>query len=178
MIRVAIILTAFLIISNSCALAEDTPINVPRYIEPGAQYYIGDENQLMMMVNVWGRVEKPGQYFVPSDTDLITLISVAGGPADKSRLDNVRLVRSGSLGSEVVKVDIKKFLKTGDRSLIPELKPEDTIIVSGSMWYVFSTVVSVVAQLAIVANVYYLATLANKQKDQLGCPKLPEESPS
>ena len=144
--------------------ATDTdPVSVPRYVEPGAQYYIGDENQLMMMVNVWGRVEKPGQYFVPSDTDLITLISVAGGPADKSRLDNVRLVRSGSLGSEVVKVDIKKFLKTGDRSLIPDLNPEDTIIVSGSMWYVFSTVVSVVAQLAIVANVYYLATLANKK---------------
>ncbi|MBU0520222.1 SLBB domain-containing protein [bacterium] len=143
--------------------AEEPPISLPRYAEPGAQYFIGDENQLMMMVNVWGRVEKPGQYFVPSDTDLITLISVAGGPADKSRLDNVRLVRAGGAGSEVVKVNIKKFLKTGERSLIPELKPEDTIIVSGSMWFVISTVVTVVSQLAIVANVYYLATLASKK---------------
>lgn len=141
---------------------DEGSVVIPRNIAPGAQYYIGDENQLLMKVNVWGRVEKPGQYFVPSDTDLITLISVAGGPADKSRLDNVRLVRAGAYGSEVTEVNIKKFLKTGDRTLIPDLKPEDTIIVSGSMWFLFSSVVQVVSQLAIVANVYYLASLASR----------------
>ncbi len=161
--RMPLILIALILIVSCPAWAENTPVNLPRNVEPGAQYYIGDENQLMMMVNVWGRVEKPGQYFVPSDTDLITLISVAGGPASKSRLDNVRLVRAGSTGSDVVEVNIKKFLKTGDKNLIPDLRPEDTIIVSGSMWYVFSAVVQVVAQLAIVANVYYLATLASKK---------------
>ena len=141
---------------------DERPVTIPKHVESGAQYFIGDENQLLMQVNVWGRVEKPGQYFVPSDTDLITLISVAGGPADKSRLDNVRVVRGASAGSEVILVNIKKYLKTGNRDLIPDLKPEDTILVSGSMWYIFSSVVSVVAQLAIVANVYYLASLANR----------------
>jgi NADH:ubiquinone oxidoreductase subunit F (NADH-binding) len=144
--------------------AAGTPITVPKQIERGAQYYIGDENELVMKVNIWGRVEKPGQYIVPSDTDLITLISVAGGPADKSRIDNVRVVRTGLSGAEqVINVNIKKYLKTGDRALIPDLKPDDTIIVSGSMWFIFSTVVQVVSQLAIVANVYYLATLAAKR---------------
>jgi len=156
----AIVLIAVMLILPNVAMAVDTPVNVPKNVETGAQYFIGDENQLMMMVNVWGRVEHPGQYFVPSDTDLITLISVAGGPADKSRLDNVRLVRSSTHGSEVIRVNIKKFLKTGDRSLIPDLKPEDTIIMSGSMWFVFSSIITVVSQLAIVANVYYLATIA------------------
>lgn len=135
----------------------------PPIIENGARYIIGNENQLMMMVNIWGRVVKPGQYVVATDTDLITLISVAGGPADKSRLDNVRLVRGASAGKEVINVNIRKYIKTGDRSLIPDLKPEDTIIVSGSVWYVLSTVVSVVAQLAIVANVYYLAHLSTRK---------------
>lgn len=160
--KMHVLLPLLFLVTISARAAEDEPVTVPKYVAPGAQYYIGDENQLMMMVNVWGRVEKPGQYFVPSDTDLITLISVAGGPADKSRLDNVRLVRAGDSASEVVEVNIKKFLKTGDRSLIPELKPEDTIIVSGSAFYLFTTIVSVVAQLAIVANVYYLASLANR----------------
>jgi len=163
MYKAFVFLVMCVALTVSLQAAEEPQVSTPRSAGPGAQYFIGDENQLMMMVNVWGRVEKPGQYFVPSDTDLITLISVAGGPADKSRLDNVRLVRAGSAGSEVVKVNIKKFLKTGDRSLIPELQPEDTIIVSGSMWYVISTVVTVVSQLAIVANVYYLATLASKK---------------
>ena len=161
--KVVNVLIASLILVSLGQAADTEPVTVPKHVAPGAQYFIGDENQLMMMVNVWERVQKPGQYFVPSDTDLITLISVAGGPADKSRLDNVRLVRGGSMGSEVIEINIKKFLKTGDSNLIPDLLPEDTIIVSGSMWYVFSQVVQVVAQLAIVANVYYLATLANKR---------------
>ncbi|MBC8204553.1 SLBB domain-containing protein [bacterium] len=120
-----------------------------------AQYYVGEENELMMKVNIWGRVEKPGQYFVPTTTDLITLISLAGGPADKSRLDNVKVVRTGEGGSEVIEVNIKKFLKTGDIRLIPQLKPEDTILVSGSAWYLASQIIGMVAQLSIVANVYY-----------------------
>jgi len=124
-------------------------------MDRAAQYYIGDANELLMRVNVWGRVMKPGQYFVPSTTDLITLISAAGGPADKSRMDNVHIVRSGEGGSEVIIVNIKKYLKTGDIREIPQLKPEDTVIVSGSLWYLVSQVVSVVAQFAIVANVYY-----------------------
>jgi polysaccharide export outer membrane protein len=120
-----------------------------------AQYYIGKEGELLIKVNVWGRVRQPGQYFVPSNTDLITLISVAGGPAEKSRLDNVRIVRNTQSGSEIIIVNIKKYLKTGDQRLIPQLQPEDTVIMSGSIWYVVSNVVTVVAQLAIVANVYY-----------------------
>ncbi|TKJ42352.1 hypothetical protein CEE37_01335 [candidate division LCP-89 bacterium B3_LCP] len=163
MIKKPLLILAFgLFIAAQAKAADERSVTVPKQVESGAQYFIGDENQLLMQVNVWGRVEMPGQYFVPSDTDLITLISVAGGPADKSRLDNVRIVRGASAGSEVIQVNIKKYLKTGDRTLIPDLKPEDTIIVSGSMWFVMSTVISVVAQLAIVANVYYLAALASR----------------
>jgi hypothetical protein len=124
-------------------------------LNSAAQYYIGSEGELLIKVNVWGRVRQPGQYFVPSSTDLITLISVAGGPAEKSRLDNVRIVRNTQSGSEIILVNIKKYLKTGDQRLIPQLQPEDTVIMSGSIWYVVSNVVTVVAQLAIVANVYY-----------------------
>jgi len=160
--RISLLLPMILLITAAAWAEDGSSLTIPKHIEPGAQYFIGDENQLLMKVNVWGRVERPGQYFVPSDTDLITLISVAGGPADKSRLDNVRVVRAGSSGSEVTEVNIKKFLKTGDRSLIPDLRPEDTIIVSGSMWFLFSSIVQVVSQLAIVANVYYLATLASR----------------
>jgi len=132
-------------------------VNVPKAsnLTRAAQYYVGDEGELLIKVNVWGRVRQPGQYFVPSNTDLITLISVAGGPAEKSRLDNVRIVRNTQAGSEIIVVDIKKFIKTGDPRIIPVLQPEDTVIMSGSIWFVLSNVVSVVAQLAIVANVYY-----------------------
>ncbi|MCX7835021.1 MAG: hypothetical protein N2450_02975 [bacterium] len=123
--------------------------------ERGAQYYIGSQNELLMAVNIWGLVLKPGQYLVPSTTDLITLVSVAGGPAPKARLDNVRIIRSSSAGSEVIIVNIKKYLSTGDERLIPKLEPGDTIIIAGSLGELASQIVAVLSQMAIVANVYY-----------------------
>jgi len=130
----------------------DVPI---QRIGQASQYYLGATNELLIRVNIWGRVLRPGQYFIPSTTDLITLISVAGGPQNKSRLDNVRIVRNREDGPNVIIVNIKKYIKTGDRRLIPSLEPEDTIILSGSTWQLASDVVKVISQLAIVANVYY-----------------------
>ena len=130
--------------------------------ERGAQYYIGNQNELLMAVNIWGLVLRPGQYLVPSNTDLMTLVSVAGGPMPKARLDNVKVIRSSSAGSEVISINIKKFLKTGDDRLIPKMQPGDTVVISGSLGELTSEIVSVVAQLAIVANVYYLFFITKK----------------
>lgn len=145
-----------------CLMAQILGVPKSQQLSRAAQYYIGDEGELLIKVNVWGRVRQPGQYFVPSNTDLITLISVAGGPAEKSRLDNVRIVRNTASGSEIIIVNIKKYIKTGDQRLIPLLEPEDTVIMSGSIWYVLSNVVTVVAQLAVVANVYYFFFIRDK----------------
>jgi len=129
----------------------------------GNQYYLGEANELLMRVNVWGRVERPGQYFVPATTDLITLISAAGGPQARSRLTDVRVVRGGTgNSSEVIEVNLKKYLKTGDKRLIPSLKPEDTVIVSGSAWQLLTEVLTVAGGLALIANVYYLVFIAKR----------------
>ena len=43
------------------------------------------------------------------------------------------------------------------------LEPEDTVVMSGSIWFVVSNVVTVVAQLALVANVYYWFFIADSK---------------
>ena len=139
--------------------AVDVPV---QRIGQASQYYIGATNELLIRVNIWGRVLRPGQYFIPSTTDLITLISVAGGPEKRSRLDNVRIVRNRENNPEVIIVNIKKFLKTGDKRLIPNLEPEDTIVLSGSTWQLFADAVGVVSQLAVVANVYFWFFVAKR----------------
>jgi len=129
----------------------------------GNQYYLGQANELLMRVNVWGRVQHPGQYYVSASTDLVTLISAAGGPEARSRLTDVRVVRGGSGNtSEVLEVNLKKYLKTGDKRLIPSLKPEDTVIVSGSAWQLFTEIVTVTGSVAIIANVYFLLFIARR----------------
>ncbi|MDZ7297888.1 MAG: hypothetical protein ONB49_02870 [candidate division KSB1 bacterium] len=60
----------------------------------GTQYYLGDGDELLMKVNIWGFVRKPGQYMVPTDTDLIALMSFAGGPIEEARIKAIRIVRA------------------------------------------------------------------------------------
>jgi len=137
-------------------------IHAQRVGEEG-QYYLNEYNELLIRVNIWGRVRSPGQYFVPATTDLITLISIAGGPDHRSRLSDITVVRESKTGgSEVIEVNVKKYLKTGDKRLIPDLEPEDTVVIHGSVWQLIADVVQVVSQLSVVASVYYYFFIANR----------------
>jgi hypothetical protein len=149
------------------ALAQDAvkpgrvePIeSTAKRVNESSPYYLGTNNELLMRVNIWGRVRSPGQYYIPATTDLITLVSVAGGPIDRSSISDVRVVRSGIQGqNEVIIVNLKKYLKTGDKRLIPQLQPEDTIVVSGSVWQFIGDIALIIGQLSLAANFYYLIT--------------------
>lgn len=123
----------------------------------GAQYYVflGSDKELQMNVQIWGQVLKPGMYSVPQTTDLVGLISFAGGPTEYANLNNIRIVRTNPK-PRVIRVNLKAYMNTGNSKLQPVLKPGDTVVIPGSLFYGFSRFVRVVSQLAIVANVYYL----------------------
>jgi len=55
------------------------------------KYLFGTEQQLEMIVHVFGEVRKPGEYRVPNDTNILELISKAGGPTQYSKLRKTRL---------------------------------------------------------------------------------------
>lgn len=139
---------------------QNTP--VIQQVGEGNQYYLGQANELLIRVNVWGRVLRPGQYFVPATTDLITLISAAGGPIPRARLTDVRVVRAPAPGSEgeVIEVNLKRFIKTGDKRLVPALKPEDTVIVNGSVWQLMADIAQVIGAVALVGSIYYYFVIA------------------
>lgn len=140
------------------AFAQELPGPGPAESEGGraAQYFLGDRNAIYITVNVWGKVHKPGQYNVPSGTSLLTLLSAAGGPTSYSRLDNVRVVRMVNQREEILEVDVRRYLKTGDISLIPEIKPGDTVVVSGSAYNWVASAVDVVAKVGILLNAVVL----------------------
>lgn len=123
----------------------------------GAQYFLGTGDELLIKVNIWGFVNKPGQYMVPSETDLISLISYAGGPQKGAKLSNikvVRLERQNQRKEKIIKVNVKKYLENGNESLIPQLKPDDTIIISGSNWYHINSFVEFVTKIAVLIQIY------------------------
>lgn len=124
----------------------------------GAQYFLGTDDQLLIKVNIWGFVAKPGQYLVPSDTDLISLISFAGGPRDGAKLSDIKLIRtdqSKNSKQKIINIDVKKYIKKGEESLIPKLQPGDTIIISASGWYHFGNFVSFITKIATLIQIYW-----------------------
>ena len=132
-----------------------------------AQYYLGSQDELLIPVNIWGFVRKPGQYMIPNNTDLISLLSFAGGPTEYAKISNIRIIRNNPLAkSEVMKVNVKKFLETGQyNNIIPALKPGDTIIVKGTTFHWINRFFSFISSLTFLVQIYYLITLAEQYKN-------------
>ena len=131
-----------------------------------AQYYLGLEDELLVPVNIWGFVQKPGQYMVPNNTDLISLVSFAGGPSDGAKISNVRIVRSDpKLGNTVFRVNVKRYIETADGTIIPTLKPGDTIIVKGTTFHWMSRFFEFVSRLAVFAQIFYFIAIASRYLD-------------
>jgi hypothetical protein len=121
-------------------------------------YRLGKNDELIMNINLWGHVLKPGAYEIPINYSLVELISHAGGPGQSANLDDVKIVRKDN---EIVRVNIKQYIQTGDFSNIPQLKPGDTVIVGGSLRNVFGEIIGYLRDLAIVLNVIVLTQRLN-----------------
>ena len=110
---------------------------------------------MLITVNLWGHVQKPGIYSIPSSFGIIDLLSSAGGPLKSARLNDIKIIRKNQ---EVISVNIKEFIKTGNKDLLVPLQPGDVIIVSGSISDIFARVVGFMRDIAIIANVFVLAS--------------------
>ena len=150
--NIYLLICIFVLLNSMVSYAQDQ--KYPR----GAQYFLGTDDQLLIRVNIWGFVAKPGQYMVPSDTDLISLISFSGGPIEGAKLSNIKLIRANNSNDskkKIINIDVKKYTKNGEESLIPKLQPNDTIIVSGSKWYHIGNFLSFVTKIATLAQIYW-----------------------
>jgi NADH:ubiquinone oxidoreductase subunit F (NADH-binding) len=98
-------------------------------INTPASYKIG-QDEITMNVNLWGHVQKSGSYDIPIGLGLLELISNAGGPTGSANIHDVKIVRKNG---EIVAVNIKQYIETGDYSVIKQLQPGDLVIVGGSL---------------------------------------------
>jgi protein involved in polysaccharide export with SLBB domain len=145
-----------------------------------AQYILGDRDEILMRVNIWGYVAKPGNYWVPRNTDLITLISFAGGPRDGANLRQVRILREGTAppssgatgGHEandgqkkkvpVLKVDVKRYIETGESESIPVLRGGDTVIITATLGQKVRNSFSYISTIALIAQAAWWITLVTR----------------
>ena len=124
-----------------------------------AQYFLGNQDQVLMAINVWGFVNMPGQYMVPLETDLVSLLSYAGGPREDARIKRIRVVRSTAMNdtSTVIDVDVKKFVDSGDFAENPVLLPGDTVVVSGTTFHLVNKLFELGFRIAMIIQAVYLA---------------------
>lgn len=127
---------------------------------PGSVYqYPGSSNeQLMINTYIWGQVRNPGLYKIPDNTDLLTLISSAGGPTEQAKLTKVKIVRPTAEGEKIIFVDLNKYMKTGDMSLIPIMKPGDTVFVAGTAFYAIERIATFLGNMAVFFSIYSMIT--------------------
>ena len=133
------------------------PMSFNSFNSGSAYLYSGtltETEQLKIKTYIWGQVRKPGLYIVPDNTDLLTLISLAGGPTEDAKLTKVKIVRPTTKGKKVILVNLKKYMENGDSKMIPVLKPGDTVILSGTIYYAVRKGAQFLSNLAIVISVY------------------------
>jgi hypothetical protein len=147
-----------------------------------AQYQLGNKDEILMNVNVWGYVRKPGQYVVPRHTDLISLISFAGGPIEGASLNSVKIIRAGqqflasndsrevapqlsSFRAPILEVQVDKHMRAGEVGKIPILEAGDTVMIpqsTGNKVKKFIGFGSVFAVVGAVASVVLIADRIGK----------------
>jgi len=130
----------------------------PRYIiDP-------ETGKLSMVIRVWGEVKQPGVTMVPSDADLVSLLSYVGGPTDRAKLDNIRIIRFNDTPGEdrIVYADIEAFLETGEDKYIPRIYPNDTIVVKGTIWKAISSYTPYISLGINLLQAWYWIYLINR----------------
>lgn len=116
---------------------------------------LADAERLMIKTYIWGQVSRPGLYIVPDDTDLLALVSLAGGPKEEAKLSKVRIIRPTKDGDEkIIWVDLREYIETGDEDLIPIMKPNDTVVVSGTLYAAFIKFTQFLSNAAIALSIY------------------------
>jgi hypothetical protein len=75
-------------------------------------YYFARPNDITMIVNVMGFVQRPGRYEIASSIDLMNLISLAGGPTADGSLSKMKIIRIIKDGEKTVRQDIQPDQKT------------------------------------------------------------------
>lgn len=116
-------------------------------------YYFARPNELTIIVNVVGFVQRPGRYEIASSIDLINLISLAGGPTPDGAMNKVTVFRMVGKGDTLthreMHFDLEDFTKVRQEDL--QLAPGDFILVDQTGWAVFKDVFPVVISVATVA---------------------------
>lgn len=96
-------------------------------------------------VRVLGAVRRPGRYQFSLKMTILDLLAEVGGPTEEAYISRIVVVNLSRHESAARSFNLEMFVKTGDRNLLPVLRPGDTVFVpfvSQSHWRKFMLAVT------------------------------------
>ena len=93
-------------------------------------YTTDNSGNLFININIWGSSESGGKLQVPEGVDMVDILSLIGGPSEMDNYKKIKIIRENldENNSRIIYVDMSDFLKNGDKSNLPKILPNDTII--------------------------------------------------
>ncbi|MGR3023123.1 polysaccharide export periplasmic protein [Vibrio vulnificus] len=80
-------------------------------------------------IYVFGQVNAPGRYRFTNEMHFLDILSAADGPTKDADIHNIRVTHRDKSYSLVSKLNLSLYFETGDESLLPHVKPGDTIYI-------------------------------------------------
>lgn len=120
-----------------------------------SNYYFAKPNELTIIVNILGFVQRPGRYEISSTIDLMNLLSLAGGPSPEGSLSDVKISRlvkivDGRYERKEFRLNLESLPKVSSAELV--LQPGDIIQIERTGWANFRDVFSVVISAAVLTS--------------------------
>jgi len=99
-------------------------------IDHGDSVYVPEISKEGNRVFIFGEVDEPGAYaFTGADMPLMDAIALAGGPTVFALLDHAKIMRSDITKPEVISVDLKQLIETGNQTENIRLQDGDMVFV-------------------------------------------------
>ena len=80
-------------------------------------------------IYVFGQVGAPGRYRFTEDMHFLDILSAADGPTMDADIHNIRVTHRGLGYAKVSKLNLSMYFETGDESILPHVRPGDTIYI-------------------------------------------------
>jgi hypothetical protein len=117
-------------------------------------YYFAKPNELTIIVNVVGDVQRPGRYEISKGIDLVNLVALAGGATVEGDLGDITVNRmleaDGRITWGQYEVNLEKIPKIDPKDLV--LSPGDVVHVGRSNWVFWRDSFTVIATVALVVT--------------------------
>ncbi|CAH0529958.1 hypothetical protein VHP8226_03686 [Vibrio hippocampi] len=99
--------------------------NIEQEFDPAKLADAGDSGDARQAIKVFGEVNAPGSFSFRSDSDLVDILMRAGGVTRYAAVEQIRVISNNT----PTLFNLKRYLDSGDTSLLPPLKPGATVFI-------------------------------------------------